>query len=122
MRRDRRSRLVRSLRRNLLAGTVGIVILVGGIGGWAATTELSGAVVASGVLVVEGNAKKVQHPEGGIIDELLVREGQEVLAGEIVVRMDDTNIRASLSAVERTSASFLHAKAASKPREMAERT
>lgn len=101
MRRDRRSRLVRSLRRNLLAGTVGIVILVGGIGGWAATTELSGAVVASGVLVVEGNAKKVQHPEGGIIDELLVREGQEVLAGEIVVRMDDTNIRASLSAVEK---------------------
>jgi len=80
---------------------VSVLILIGGIGGWAATTELSGAVVAAGVLVIEGNAKKVQHLEGGIIDELPVREGQQVLAGDVVVRMDDTSIRASLSAVEK---------------------
>ncbi|PIP00583.1 HlyD family type I secretion periplasmic adaptor subunit [Pleomorphomonas carboxyditropha] len=98
---DTRSHLIRSLRRNLLAGVAGVLMLIGGIGGWAATTELSGAVIATGVLVVEGNAKKVQHPEGGIIDELLVREGQEVLAGEIVVRMDDTSVQAGLSAVEK---------------------
>ncbi len=99
--------ITRSLRRNLFAGTVGIVLLFGGVGGWAATTELSGAVIASGLLVVEGNSKRVQHPEGGIIAELLVREGQTVTAGEIIVRMDDTAARASLTATEKTIGQLL---------------
>lgn len=96
-----RSGLSRSLRLNLLAGTIGIALMFGGVGGWAATTELSSAVISSGILVVEGNAKKVQHPEGGIVAALLVREGQPIAAGETVIRMDDTAARASLSAVEK---------------------
>jgi HlyD family secretion protein len=64
--------LSRSPRRNLVAGAAAIVLLFGGVGGWAATTELSGAVIASGILVVDGNDKKVQHPTGGIVAELLV--------------------------------------------------
>lgn len=70
---DTKDTLSRSLCRNLIAGTVGIAVLFGGVGGWAATTELSGAVIASGVLVVDGNVKKVQHPAGGIVAELLVK-------------------------------------------------
>lgn len=93
--------LIRSVQRNLLAGTAGILLVFGGVGGWAATTELSSAVVSSGTLVVEGNAKKVQHPEGGIVTELLVHEGQQVTAGETIIRMDGTAARAGLATVEK---------------------
>lgn len=101
------TRLSRSLRRNLMAGTFGMFLLFAGVGGWAATTELSGAVIASGMFVIEGNAKKVQHPEGGIIADLRVREGQLVHAGETLIRMDDTALRASLAAVEKSIVQLL---------------
>ncbi|MEI2387032.1 HlyD family type I secretion periplasmic adaptor subunit [Breoghania sp. JC706] len=107
MKETERTILVRSLRRNLLAGFAGILLLFGGIGGWAATAELSSAVVAAGVLVVEGNVKKVQHPEGGIIAKLMVREGQRVEAGETVVLMDDTAARANLAAIEKSITQLL---------------
>lgn len=99
--------LAKSLRRNLFAGVAGILAVFGGIGSWAATAELSGAVISSGILVVDGNTKKVQHPDGGIIAELLVQEGQLVTAGETVVRMDDTAVRASLQAVEKNITQLL---------------
>ena len=57
----------RSIRRHALCGTTALIMLVAGIGGWASTTELSGAVVASVVLVVDTNVKKVQHPTGGVV-------------------------------------------------------
>jgi len=56
-----------SIRRHLVGGAVIAMLLAGGLGGWAATTELSGAVVASGTLVVNSNVKKVQHLNGGIV-------------------------------------------------------
>ena len=59
-----------------------VVLLVGGIGGWAATSEFSGAVIAQGQLVVDTNVKKVQHPTGGVVAELHVRDGDQVKAGE----------------------------------------
>lgn len=93
--------LSRSLRRNLMAGAIGTAVLFGGVGGWAATTELSGAVVASGILVVDGNVKKVQHTTGGMVAELLAKEGQAVQAGEIVVRLDATVIRANLASISK---------------------
>lgn len=98
---DTEASLSRSLRGNLIAGTVGIAVLFGGVGGWAATTELSGAVIASGILVVDGNVKKVQHPTGGIVAELLVKEGQSVSAGETIVRLDATVTRATLTAASK---------------------
>lgn len=67
--------------------------------GWAATTTLSGAVISSGFLVVEGKAKKVQHPVGGIIADLYVQEGQKVRKGEVVARLDTKLIQADLDAV-----------------------
>lgn len=108
---DTEASLSRSLRRNLIAGTVGIAVLFGGFGGWAATTELSGAVIASGILVVDGNVKKVQHPTGGIVAELLVREGQTVIAGETIVRLDTTVTRANLAAATK-SLDYLYARQA----------
>jgi len=89
----------RSIRRHLLTALVVVAALTGGLGGWAMTTELSGAVVASGLLVVDTNVKKVQHPTGGVVGELKVRDGDRVQAGDILVRLDETVTRANLAIV-----------------------
>ncbi|MGQ0583325.1 MAG: HlyD family type I secretion periplasmic adaptor subunit [Reyranella sp.] len=88
-----------SIGRHLAIGGAAIGLLVGGVGGWAVTTELSGAVIASGQLVVDSNVKKVQHPTGGVVGELRVREGDRVKAGDVVVRLDETQTRAGLAIV-----------------------
>jgi HlyD family secretion protein len=88
-----------SIRRHVMAGLASLTLLTGGFGGWAATTELSGAVVAAGTLVVDSNVKKVQHPSGGVVGELKVRNGDRVNAGEVIVRLDATETRANLSIV-----------------------
>jgi HlyD family secretion protein len=84
------------LRRQTLAIVGASLLLVVGLGGWAVTTEFSGAVIASGQLVVDSNVKKVQHPTGGVVGELHVRDGARVAAEDIVVRLDDTQTRANL--------------------------
>jgi HlyD family secretion protein len=96
---DNRSR--RSIRRHLFAGSVVVLLLGGGIGGWASTTELAGAVIAQGSVVVDSDVKKVQHPTGGIVGELRVRDGDHVKAGDVVVRLDDTVTRANLAIVSK---------------------
>jgi HlyD family secretion protein len=88
-----------SIQRHLSLGSAAVLLLVGGIGGWAVTTELSGAVIAAGQLVVDSNVKKVQHPTGGVVGELRVKEGDRVKAGDVVVRLDETQTRAGLSIV-----------------------
>src|SRR5262245_13352651 len=89
----------RSMRRHLVAAIVVVLVLVIGVGGWAATAVISGAVVASGSIVVDSNVKKVQHLTGGIVGELRVRDGDRVRAGDIVVRLDETVTRANLAIV-----------------------
>jgi HlyD family secretion protein len=89
----------RSIRRNVLAGLTVFVILVGAVGGWAGTTQLSGALIAGGQIVVDSNVKKVQHPTGGVVGELNVRDGRRVQAGDIVVRLDQTVTRANLAII-----------------------
>lgn len=74
-------------------------ILAAGVGGWAGTTELSGALIAPGTIVVDSNVKKVQHPTGGVVGELRVREGDRVKAGDIVARLDQTVTRANLAII-----------------------
>jgi HlyD family secretion protein len=88
-----------SMRRHLVAAIVVVSVLVVGVGGWAATAVISGAVVASGSVVVDSNVKKVQHPTGGIVGELRVRDGDRVHAGDVVVRLDETVTRANLAIV-----------------------
>ncbi len=88
-----------SIRRHLLVGSAAALVLLGGVGGWAMTTELSGAVIAPGQLVVDSNVKKVQHPAGGVVGELRVKDGDRVKAGEVVVRLDETQARANWAIV-----------------------
>ena len=89
----------RSLRRHALVGCTALVVLGGGMGGWAATAELSSAVVAPGLVVVDSHVKKVQHPTGGVVGEIKVREGDRVRAGDVVVRLDETVTRANLAVI-----------------------
>ena len=89
----------RSMRRHLVSAIVVTSILIVGVGGWGATAVISGAVVASGSLVVDSNVKKVQHLTGGIVGELRVRDGDRVRAGDIVVRLDETVTRANLAII-----------------------
>ncbi|NWG22924.1 MAG: HlyD family type I secretion periplasmic adaptor subunit [Pseudorhodoplanes sp.] len=90
-----------SIRHHLLAGSVVMVILVAGVGGWAATTEISGALIAPGSIVVDSNSKKVQHPTGGVVGEVRARDGDRVKAGDVVVRLDETVTRANLAIVSK---------------------
>ena len=88
-----------SIRLHLIIGLAVVVILAGGLGGWASTAEISGALIAPGSIVVESNVKKVQHPTGGVVGEVLARDGDIVKAGDVVVRLDDTVTKASLAIV-----------------------
>jgi HlyD family secretion protein len=89
----------RTIRKLNLLGLAITVLLIGGVGGWATTTQLAGAVIAPGTIVVESSVKKVQHPTGGVVGEILVKEGSEVEAGQIVLRLDDTVTKATLGVV-----------------------
>jgi HlyD family secretion protein len=93
------SRHQRALRRSALTGFSLIALFGGTIGLWAATSTLSGAVMASGQFVVDTNVKKVQHPTGGIVGELHVRDGDRVQEGELLIRLDETITRANLQIV-----------------------
>ncbi|HEY7386659.1 MAG TPA: HlyD family type I secretion periplasmic adaptor subunit [Beijerinckiaceae bacterium] len=91
----------RSMRRQTLAGLVTVTVLFGGFGVWAATTALSGAVIAAGQVVVETNVKKVQHPTGGVVGEIRVRDGDQVTSGDLLLRLDETVTRANLSMISK---------------------
>ncbi len=80
-------------------GLAVVVLLVLGGGGWASTAKLAGAVIGTGHVVVDSNIKKVQHPTGGIVGEIGVKNGDLVAAGQIVMRLDATQTRAALGMV-----------------------
>jgi HlyD family secretion protein len=88
-----------SIRLHLIVGLTVVVLLAGGLGGWASTAEISGALIAPGSIVVESSVKKVQHPTGGVVGELRAHDGDLVKAGDIVVRLDDTVTKANLAIV-----------------------
>lgn len=89
----------RSIRNYSIAAIVTIVLLVAGMGGWAATAMLSGAVVGMGTVVVDGSVKRIQHREGGIVGEILVRNGSRVEAGDVLIKLDDTITHANLAII-----------------------
>jgi HlyD family secretion protein len=88
-----------AIQRYLIAGMAIVIFVTFGIGGWAVTTELAGAVIAQGFVVVDSNVKKVQHPTGGIVGELHVRDGDRVKADDILLRLDETQTRATVAIV-----------------------
>ena len=81
--------------RELFVGTAVIVVFLGGFALWSLLAPLSSAAVAPGHVVVRDNRKTVQHLEGGIIREIRVREGDNVVAGDVLLRLDETQSRAS---------------------------
>jgi HlyD family secretion protein len=88
-----------SLRKRLTFAVALIGLLALSCGVWATTTPIAGAVIASGIVVVESNIKKVQHPSGGIVALIPVKNGDRVKAGDMVLRLDDTQARANLGIV-----------------------
>ena len=88
-----------SIGRHIFAGVVLVAVLAIGLGGWASTAEISGALIAQGSVVVDSNVKKVQHPTGGVVGEVRAHDGDRVKAGDILVRLDETVTRANLSIV-----------------------
>jgi HlyD family secretion protein len=88
-----------SLRGHLLIGFGAVLLLGVIILGWGTLTEISGAVIAPGKLAVDSNVKKVQHPTGGVVGDLRVKDGDRVKKGDVVVRLDETQARANLAIV-----------------------
>src|SRR5882672_3021202 len=83
-------------RGTMAAGFGVIAVFFFGMGGWAAYAPLNGAVVAPAVVKVEGNRKTIQHLDGGIVKELLVKEGNRVEIGQSLIVLEDTQARAAV--------------------------
>lgn len=81
-------------------GVGALVVFLGTAGVWATTAPLSGAVIATGQVVVESNVRRIQHPTGGVVAEIRVEDGDHVKAGALLVRLDETTARANLGVIE----------------------
>ena len=81
-------------------GLLVTLILVGGFGYWAATTNISGAIVAGGQIEVDQNRQVVQHPDGGVVSEIMIDEGDTVTAGQTLIRLDPTLLRSELTIID----------------------
>jgi HlyD family secretion protein len=88
-----------SIRRHIIAGSTLVAVLAFGLGSWASTAQISGALISQGTIVVDSNIKKVQHPTGGVVGEVRVHDGDRVKAGDILIRLDETVTRANLAIV-----------------------
>jgi HlyD family secretion protein len=88
-----------SISRHIYAGVILVGFLAIGLGGWASTAQISGALISQGSVVVDSNVKKVQHPTGGVVGEVRAHDGDRVKAGDILIRLDETVTRANLAIV-----------------------
>ena len=86
--------------RPIWTGVVTVILLIAFFGGWGMLTTISGAVVAPGVIQVEQNRQVVQHPDGGVVAEINVTEAELVKAGDLLIRLDGTPVKAELAIVE----------------------
>ncbi len=84
-----------SARGPLWLGYLSLIALIFGFGAWSVTTKLAGAIIAPGVVEVEQNRQIIQHPDGGLVDQVLVSEGQHVRAGDALIVLDGSDLRAS---------------------------
>lgn len=91
----------------IASGMIILGVFFGGLVTWAALFSLSSAVMTQGVVKVDLNRKSVQHREGGIVEDILVREGDRVKAGQPLILLSDKNIEASASLVGNQLAQML---------------
>lgn len=90
-----------SARVPLAVGAAAIALLCGGFGAWSVGTEIAGAIVTVGTVQVQSERQVVQHPDGGVVGEILARDGDRVEAGDVLIRLDGTFLRSELLVVER---------------------
>lgn len=84
----------------VIVGLLAVLLLVGGLGTWSVMTTISGAIIAPGAIEVEQNRQAVQHPDGGVVQEILVREGDVVEAGQVLIRLDPERLNTERTIVE----------------------
>jgi len=84
----------------MTAGLLALVLLVGGFGTWAVMAQITGAVITSGQIEVDRNRQVIQHPDGGVVAEILVDEGDTVAAGDLLIKLDATTLQSELAIVE----------------------
>lgn len=84
----------------LFVGFAAVFLMLGGLGAWSIGTRIAGAVVAPGVVAVRSERQVIQHPDGGVVGEILARDGDRVAAGDVLVRLDGTFLRSELAIVE----------------------
>ena len=84
----------------LTIGLLALLILVGGFGSWAVAARITGAVIASGRIEVDQNRQVIQHPDGGVVQEILVDEGDVVEAGDLLIKLDADVLLSELAVIE----------------------
>ena len=85
--------------RTIRTGFIWLIVGLGGFLAWAAWAPLDEGVTVQGSVTVDTKRKSVQHPLGGIIEKVLVKEGQQVSKGEVLVTLDDASTRAEFESV-----------------------
>ncbi|BCJ89621.1 HlyD family type I secretion periplasmic adaptor subunit [Terrihabitans soli] len=91
---------LRDIKRASMISVAAAAIFAVGAGAWGATVPIASAVIAPGQIVVESNVRRIQHPTGGVVSDILVKDGDKVQNGDVLVRLDDTTTRANLAVVE----------------------
>jgi HlyD family secretion protein len=90
-----------SIRKLMRAFLTSVTVVCGGVVGWATTTKIDSAVVVSGTFGVKSNTQAIQHPEGGVVGAIMVREGQLVNEGQVLIRLDAAKVVSDSSILER---------------------
>ncbi|MCB1526943.1 MAG: HlyD family type I secretion periplasmic adaptor subunit [Hyphomicrobiaceae bacterium] len=99
--------LDRSIRSQIAMGVLLALILTVGLGGWSAVTEIDGAVIAPATVVVESSKKEVQHDTGGIVNAIFIKEGDLVRQGDVLLRLDGSQLAAEIAALEKRQFEYL---------------
>lgn len=93
--------MIWSYKRHILLGALVLILALGGFAAWAAMTEINGAVVATGRVEVETRRQTIQHPDGGVVAEIAVRDGDLVEEGQALVTLDGADLQAQRSLLTR---------------------
>ncbi len=89
-----------SARKPIIIGMIGLIVLVGGFGTWAVASNIAGAIIASGRIEVDRNRQVVQHPDGGVVADILVEEADTVALGDTLIRLDSNLLQSELLIIE----------------------
>ena len=84
----------------VVLGLFGLIALLGGFAAWATMTQIAGAIIAPGRIEVDQNRQVVQHPTGGVVARIAVKEGDAVQAGDVLIQLDDMQMQSGLAIAE----------------------